>query len=560
MTPHATGEGSSPTLKGATDTQLATIQSDRLSVNGVPARRSNAPRMSAGIMPHTSSDVFKRPRYGKPKAKKWNHRLTEESKSRQPSNLKGLGKFLGRPGMISLGGGLPSSQYFPIEHLDVKVPSVPQFTEEETKALGVVKRAGKHDIAEETSLYDLHVALNYGQATGSPQMLRFVTEHTEIVHNPPYQDWQCCIDGASTSALEIAFRMFINRGDYILTESYTFSSAADTARPMGARWVGVDMDKEGLLPSSLDSILSRWDPGKHDNKPKPFLLYTVPSGQNPTGATQSLRRRKEIYRIAQKHDLYVIEDEPYYFLQMQPYTGAGSPDPPPPSSHAEFLKSLVPSLLSLDVDGRVMRLDSFSKIIAPGFRTGWITASEQVVERFIRHSEVSVQNPSGLSQIVLYKLLEETWGHGGFLDWLVHIRLEYTSRRNIIVDACEKCLPSEVASWDPPMAGMFHWIKVDWTKHPAYGKKSVLEIEDEIFMTAIEDFVVISKGSWFLAEQGDPRDKIFVRTTFAAATEEQLREGIRRLGDALRKTFGLKEEGQSDAVPGSLIENVHLVE
>ena len=540
MTPPAATNTNRLISQGITDTQIATIKTDRLSINGVSARRSKAPPLSGGVAAHTSSDMFKSPGYGKPKAKRWDHRLTEESKLRKPSSLKGAIKFLHKPGMISLGGGLPSSKYFPLEEITVKVPSVPHFSEEETKTLGIIKKIGKHDIAEGKGMYDLHVALNYGQSTGSAQLLRFVTEHIDIVHHPPYQDWQCTMTAGSTSALEIAYRLFINRGDYVLTESYTFSTAAETARPLGANWVGVDVDAEGLVPSSLDFILTNWDPRTHKNKPKPFLLYTVPSGQNPTGATQSLNRRNEIYRIAQKHDLYIIEDEPYYFLQMEPYTGPDAPDIPPPSSHQEFLRSLVPSLLSLDIDGRVIRLDSFSKIIAPGTRVGWVTASEQIVERFIRHSEVSVQNPAGTSQIILFKLLEEAWGHSGFFDWLINLRLEYTKRRNNILHACETYLPREVATWDPPMAGMFHWIKIDWFKHPDFGKKTILAVEDEIFHATIDKGALTSKGSWFRAEQDDPGDEIFFRTTFAASADEDVREAIKRFGDALRGVFGLE--------------------
>lgn len=540
MAPVAEGQKTPTSLKGATDTQLATIQTDRLSVNGVAARRSKAAKFSGGVIAHTSSEFFKGPGRGKPKAKRWNHRLTEESKSRKPSSLKGLAKYLANADMISLGGGLPSSEYFPIEHIDIKVPQVPHFTEAETETLGIIQRAGKHDIADGRSIYDLHVALNYGQATGSAQVLRMVTEHTEIVHNPPYQDWQCCMSVGNTNALELAFRMFVNRGDYLLTDSYVFSSAAETARPLGAHWLGVNMDEEGMLPSHLDSILTRWDPEKRNGRSKPFLMYTVPCGHNPTGATQSLQRKKEIYRVAQKHDLYIIEDEPYYFLQMQQYTGPDTPTPSPPATHKEFLESLVPSFLSLDVDGRVMRLDSFSKVIAPGLRASWITASEQIVERFTRHSEVSAQNPSGVSQIILFKLLDENWGHGGFFDWLIHIRVQYTRRRDVLVQACEVSLPLEVASWHAPMAGMFHWIKIDWKKHPAYGTKSMLDIEEDIFQAAIRHNVLTSKGSWFRAEEGDPGDEIFFRTTFAAASEEQIKEAIKRFGDALRESFGIK--------------------
>ena len=351
----------------------------------------------------------------------------------------------------------------------------------------------------------------------------------------------------STSALDIAFRLLVSEGDCILAEEYSFASAMETGRPMGAKWIGVEMDKEGLLPSSLDSTLTNWDGSAHGGAPKPWLLYTVPTGENPTGATQSLQRRRDIYRIAQKHDLYIIEDEPYFFLQMQPYTGPDAPDVPPPASHEEFISALVPSLLSLDVDGRVMRLDSFSKVIAPGTRVGWITASEQIVERFIRHTEVSTQNPSGPSQMILYKLLEEAWGHSGYLDWLIYIRLEYTKRRDNIVHACERFLPCEVASWDPPMAGMFLWIQVDWTKHPRFDHGiTILEAEEDVFQQSIAEGALISKGSWFRAEN-DRGKQLFVRATFAAVDDaEQVQEAIRRLGVALRKVFGLRSEKEQN--------------
>ena len=354
----------------------------------------------------------------------------------------------------------------------------------------------------------------------------------------------------STSALDLAYRMFTRRGQCILTEEYTFSTAAETAKAMGLECIGVKMDKEGLLPSHLESIMNTWDPSAHNNASKPWLLYTVPSGQNPTGATQSLKRRKELYRVAQKHDIYILEDEPYFFLQMQPYTGPNAPDVPPPASHEEFIKALVPSLLSLDIDGRVMRLDSFSKVIAPGMRLGWITASEQIIERFVRHSETSTQNPSGTSQLIMFKLLEEAWGHSGYFDWLINLRLEYTKRRDNICYACEKYLPKEVASWNPPMAGMFHWIKIDWQRHPAKDSKPMLEVEDEIFHAAIAGGTLTSRGSWFRAESGNPGNDLFFRTTFAAAPNDQVAEAIKRFGDALRGVFRLDQATNGNGVAG----------
>ncbi len=334
------------------------------------------------------------------------------------------------------------------------MPTPPHFSEQEAIETGTKLSAGKYDVSEGKSVYDLSIALNYALGTGSAQLIRWVTEHTEIVCNPPYADWQCSLTVGSTSALDHAYRMFCERGDYVLSEEYTFASAVETALPLGLKFVGIKMDDQGLIPESMDEILTNWDI-KARRARKPYLLYTVPSGQNPTGATQGTARRREIYRVAQKHDLYILEDEPYYFLQMQPYTGPNAPVIPPPSSNEEFLCSLVPTFLSMDVDGRVMRMDSFSKVIAPGTRLGWITASEQIIERFVRANECTVQNPSGLSQMVLFKMLDEHWGHGGYLQWLINLRMEYTSRRDVILAACEKYLPRDLVSWNPPAAGMF---------------------------------------------------------------------------------------------------------
>jgi aromatic amino acid aminotransferase I len=100
-------------------------------------------------------------------------------------------------------------------------------------------------------------------------------------------------------------------------------------------------------------------------------------------------------------------------------------------------------------------MDSFSKIIAPGARMGWVTASEQVIERIVRAHEVSVQNPSGFSQIAMFKLLHDTWGHLGFVKWLAHIQGEYTKRRDGLFEACDAFLPREIVSWVPPTSGFF---------------------------------------------------------------------------------------------------------
>ncbi|KAF2146858.1 uncharacterized protein K452DRAFT_283059 [Aplosporella prunicola CBS 121167] len=510
-------------------------------INDLHGRRKKTEKSQWGVAAPSTSERFKS--YGhahKPMAKKWDHRFSAESASRKGNSLKQAAKFLSKPGIISLGGGLPSSEYFPFDSLDLTVPTVGKYSEAEVHAEGARLHAGKHDLAQDKSIFDIATAFNYGQGSGSAQLLRWVTEHTEIVHNPPYADWQCTLTVGSTSALDMALRMFTQPGDYILSEEYTFATAVETAAPLNVKVAGVKMDEQGMLPESLDDVLTNWDSAARGGARKPFLVYTVPSGQNPTGATQGTERRKAIYKVAQKHDLYILEDEPYYFLQMEPYAGPGAPAPAPPASHDEFLKTLVPSLLSMDTDGRVMRLDSFSKVVSPGSRVGWITASEQVVARYKKHADVSTQGPSGMSQLILFKLLDEHWGHPGYLEWLIHIRKEYTQRRDVILDACEKYLPKDVVSWKPPMAGMFHWLKIEWQKHPHAHEKSIPELEEEIFLASIDHGALVMRGSWFYAENDIAHDTMYFRATYAAAPFDKIQEAIRRFGEALRESFKLQ--------------------
>ncbi|KAJ3485106.1 hypothetical protein NLG97_g6890 [Lecanicillium saksenae] len=504
-------------------------------IREIQKRRAEAGKLVAGVAAASNSDMFKGPQNGKPNAKRWDNHLSEESKHRQPCALKKAAKFLKKPGLVSLGGGIPSSKVFPFAELSMKVPVVPDFSEDATAQSGVKETIGKYDIQDGKAEYDLSIALNYGQATGSAQMIRFLTEHTEIVCQPPYADWAVCQTIGSTGALEQAVRMFCdkNRRDSIITEEFSFSSAMETIEPLGVRTFGTPIDSEGIVPEAMDEVLSNWDESARGSR-KPHVLYTVPTGQNPTGATQGIERRRAVYAVAQKHDLFIIEDEPYYFLQMEPY---GNDNAETPATVDEFVASLVPSYVSIDKDGRVMRLDSFSKVLAPGSRLGWVVASQQLIERYQRHAEVASQGPSGFSQVILHKLLDETWGHEGYLKWLMAMRTEYTQKRNALITSCEKHLPRELVSWTPPAAGMFVWLTVDHTKHPDHGKRRLEEIEQEIFDACIDAGVLVARGSWFRAEPHAPLSGLCFRATYAMATPENMDVAISRFGKAVRRSF-----------------------
>ncbi|QPG99326.1 hypothetical protein C2857_001490 [Epichloe festucae Fl1] len=530
---HAKSEGINGTNNGVT--------SGSSIIQEILARRATAGRLVAGIAAASDSDMFKGSTVGKPKARKWDSHLSREVLERKPCTLKQAARHLKKPGLISLGGGLPSSETFPFAEIAMKVPVAPHFSEQETLEKGQTVTIGKYDVRDHEAVYDLSIALNYGQSTGSAQMVRFLTEHTEIVCNPPYADWQICQTIGSTGALEQALRMFCDkdRNDSVLTEDFSFSTALETIHPLGINVFGSPIDDEGLVPEAMDQILTNWDAASRGAR-KPHILYTVPSGQNPTGATQGYERRKAIYAIAQKHDVFIIEDEPYYFLQMQPYTGRGQLDVPPPASVEDFVSSLIPTFVSMDVDGRVLRMDSVSKVLVPGSRLGWVVGSEQIIERYQRHAEVASQGPSGFSQVILYKLLDETWGHEGYLQWLMNLRMQYTRRRDALLAACEDHLPQDIVAWTPPAAGMFLWLKVDYSKHPHASTKTLAEVEQEIFDSCIDGGVLVARGSWFLAEKEKPMPGLFFRATYAAASAENMNEAIRRFGQAVRESFGKK--------------------
>ncbi|KAJ0311195.1 hypothetical protein COL516b_001900 [Colletotrichum fioriniae] len=387
--------------------------------------------------------------------------------------------------------------------------------------------------------YDLGVGMNYGFSAGSPQALRFVTEHIQMIHKPPYEDWDCSLTCGTTSAIEIAFRMFCNPGDTILTERYTYSGAMTCARAQGLHILGIEMDDLGLFPDDLDNRLRTWD---YKNGSKPSVLYMVPTGQNPTSTTQSLIRRKQVYAVAERHDLYILEDDPYCFLQLGKQEHAlAPPQVDKINANEEFYKSLPLSYLSLDVSCRVLRMDTTSKILAPGLRCGWVTGSSQVIQKFVSYSEIGELCPSGPSQVMLYKLLDETWGHDGFFNWLRSLSLQYRCRRDNLLKSCERFLPSQICEWTAPTEGMFLWIKVNISEHRqtrmgSHGDDDVahyLAVGDRIYQKAHNNGVLVSKGSWFIADIQTLKDVNF-RLTFAAAPVDELDEALQRFASALK--------------------------
>lgn len=274
----------------------------------------------------------------------------------------------------------------------------------------------------------------------------------------------------------------------------------------------VTSDEQGILPSQLSALLESYE-GKAE-KPKVCsrcfrvynneqVLYTIPTACNPTGASTPLDRKKEIYALAQKHNVLIVEDDPYYYLQFQ----SG--------------EERTPSYFSMDTDHRVLRFDSFSKILSSGIRVGFVTGPKPLIERITLHSQATVLHPGGLSQMVAILLFRQ-WGLDGFLKHVQTVCSFYRHRRDLMIRLAETYLKG-LAVWHPPTAGMFLWMQL----------VGIQDTRALIQEKAIEKKVILLPGAEFQANGGPSS---FVRAAFSTATEQQMEEAFKRLAELLQQS------------------------
>jgi aromatic amino acid aminotransferase I len=276
----------------------------------------------------------------------------------------------------------------------------------------------------------------------------------------------------------------------------------------------------------MDEVLSNWSTATQGPKPKVVIL--VPTGQNPSGTTMSIGRRKVIYGLARKHDLIIISDDPYRALVLN-FSDDGKAAP------------AAPSFLEIDSDARVVDLSSFSKIVAPGCRCGWITGPSQLLERFAYRSEVTTQSISGFSLAAITSFIGAIGGQEGWEKYLEHCSLSYSDRARRMEALFREHLPLEVVSWVTPKAGMFYFIRLKAAAHPRIAELGPDGVLLDVFETGIANGVTTAPSDLFRADPSVPTtvDDIFLRCSFSYTTPKEMAEGARRLGHAIRESFGL---------------------
>ncbi|KAK4565698.1 hypothetical protein LTR86_003546 [Recurvomyces mirabilis] len=487
---------------------------------------------------------------------------------------------------------------------------------------------------------DLASALQYGTAQGYPPLYYFLRQFTQDHMHPncPYKGGpEIILTCGNTDGFSKVLQAFSNEWseekdwirdrEHLLVESFCYMNAVQAALPRGLGAVPVVLDDEGMVvegKGGLRDVLENWD---FKRGKRPHLMYTVTMGQNPTSGVLSLQRRRDIYALCSKYDILIVEDDPYWYLQYPTSTATNTttvssstntsfnPDvkmfansePLPDnwkSSGYPFLDSLVPSFLSVDTDGRVLRLDTFSKTVAPGCRLGWISGQPDLIERILRITETSTQQPSGFVQSIIAELIlgpeqkgtadqnlkkdksgrgglptGDGWKADGWVRWLEGLRGNYERRMNHMCkilssnshivktgrraslsqaladgeedeDEWSVVEKQQIFSFDWPVGGMFVWLKILFESHPlyhTYAKTNQLDRLSRalwILWTTKPYLVLVSPGGIF-----SPTPKIreaegwkYFRLCFAAIDEEQLGPVSERLVEGVKAFFKIREK------------------
>lgn len=392
----------------------------------------------------------------------FDHRFTDTVQNLIGDPGYGDWRSVSAPEAVSLGYGFPFPDSLPEAELAAAVQTV--LETEGSRAL----QYGGGDYAEELETIVADRAREHGIGCEKSNVL---------------------LTNGATHALDAVCRAFLSPGDSLFVEGPTFMGALSLFRNHGADVHSFDVDSAGL---DVDAVAEELRRRRARNRDPPKALYTIPNFQNPTGVTLSLSRRTQLLELAAEHDFVVIEDDAYGDLR---YDG----DP-------------IPSLAELDDEGRVVRIGTFSKTIAPGVRTGWLVAHEEIVEA-IRKLNAGGTNTFTQSIVARYCATDR------FDENVVELRRAYEKRRDRMFDSLETHMPP-AADWTEPNGGFFVWVTLP----------SNVDTE-KLAPDAAENGVTYLPGSMFFP---DGEGANCLRLSFSYAPLAELDRGIEALGKTVR--------------------------
>ncbi len=332
-------------------------------------------------------------------------------------------------------------------------------------------------------------ALQYGVTEGIPEMRSWVADRLSNRLHKLFDPSEILIVNGSQQGLDLIGKIFLDPGDHVVCEHPTYLGAIQAFDAYQARYLSVETDEDGIVPHSLDRVLERADPF-------PKFLYVIPNFQNPTGRTLGADRREAIVRICERFDLPIVEDDPYYELR--------------------FEGDDLPSLSSFVTSGCVIYSGTGSKIMAPGMRVAWLAIPDHDVRDKIALAKQGTDLQTGsFAQYVFHRYVAKA---DAFEAHVAQIVTTYRRRRDVMVAALTEHMPAG-SHHNRPSGGMFLWATVDGVD------------TTELLKLSAKEKVVFVPGVSFYPER-DVYDGM--RLNFSNASEEKIREGIGRLGAAVR--------------------------
>ena len=333
-------------------------------------------------------------------------------------------------------------------------------------------------------------ALQYGATEGDNDLRELMVKR--------YQEQGIKVDmenlvilTSSQQGLDLVPKIFINPGDKIICGLPSYLGGLSAFSNYGAKLVGVELDEKGMSAEKLEAALE----AMKQKGEKPKFIYVIPDFQNPAGITMPKDRRLEILALAKKYDVLILEDSPYRELRF-----TGTPQP---------------MLYDLDSSGHVMTLGTFSKIFAPSFRIGWILAHPDIIDKIVKAKQATDLCTSPLVQKIAFRYINK-----GYFDVnLKKIIESYRVKREVMLNSLKEFMPAGV-TWTEPEGGLFLFVTL-----PEY-----IDAE-ELFKVAIEQNVAFVPGTAFYCDGGG---KNTMRINFSYITQEQTKEGIKRLGNAIK--------------------------
>lgn len=394
------------------------------------------------------------------------YKFSEKVAGLQASAIREILKFTSQPGVISFAAGNPAPEAFPTEKIA--------------------------DISAEILKNDPVLALQYSVSEGYPPLRELLKKRMQQKNcfNPDIDD--LIITSGAQQANELSCKVLCNEGDTLICESPSFIGSLNAFRSYNVNLAGIEMEKDGMKLDLLEEALKKGTGQK--------LIYVIPNFQNPTGATMSLEKRKGLYQLACKYDAVILEDNPYGDLR--------------------FAGEDVPSIKSMDTEGRVIYSGTFSKILAPGLRVGYVSAPKEIIQKIVVCKQVSDVHSTIWSQIVCERFMTEC----NLDDHFDKLRSIYREKCGLMLDCMDKHFSDKV-KYERPEGGLFIWATLP--------KGSNMT---EFCTEAVRDYkIAVVPGTAFMINESDKTDSF--RLNFSTPANEQIIKGIEILGNMTKEKF-----------------------